>query len=340
MTPRTDIGFILHFPLNAAIKGEDVDWQLIPVDLAVGRDLADRLTHLRNATGTDAFGAPIVAAPTPSLVVEHSDTEGDGGAHTAAPSEALTLEERQRALHEIVGDAVATVEAFTPAQRRSAINSRLLDRSFDREEPPPAPDRRAALLERYANLTPADLAVFVMPADRSDLDAIEAELVRVESFADVDVAPVARTAPEPPVPPSPIDEGPDCTVDEVEAAGARFTKLDAAAKSWVSVAGGRVRLNPSVGGVASGRRRDVVSGLLTLAEGRFDSDDAVRAVTAHILGDIVWQGATVAETLGALTCDEARQFAALAALVAMTHDPFEFPDDGRTVLTAALKDAA
>jgi hypothetical protein len=318
MTPRTDIGFILHFPLNAAIKGEDVDWELIPVDLAVGRDLADRLTHLRNATGTDAFG-PSIVAPAPSLAVEH-DTEGADGTHSVAPSEA----------HHITIHVADTLDAERIAE---GVIARLRGRD-------PVPDRRAALLERYANLTPADLAVFIMPADRSDLDAIEAELVRVESFADVDVAPVARTAPEPPVPPSPIDEGPDCTVDEVEAAGARFTKLDAAAKSWVSVAGGRVRLNPSVGGVASGRRRDVVSGLLTLAEGRFDSDDAVRACLDHILGDVVWQGATVADTLGALTCNEARQFAALAALVAMTHAPFDFHDDGRTVLTAAVKDAA
>jgi hypothetical protein len=283
--------YIFHWPMAAALRGDDVDWQLIAVDLVEAFHLGQRLVELRDMRGADvAHHFQQIATPDERTANVSSVESPDGVTDppvTVTPSKSLD-------------DLRSVVMSWEPDMRRE-FGDFLTRESVDRDDP----EQVAAAIDRY-------------------------------TFADVHVDPAPT--PEPvtlePLPEPPI-EGDTVDADEVAKVGARFGKLDAAATSWVSECGRLVRLNPASGGVASVRRRDLIVGLLELAEGRYDNDDAVRAVLAHIIGDVVWQGSSVADAVASLTVEEAQHFAGLCALVATSNAPFEFPSDGRTVLVAA-----
>lgn len=58
--PNTRIGFIYHYPLGRAVDGEQVEWQMIPVDLNTGRQAGRICFDARHAASyTGAFAAPL-----------------------------------------------------------------------------------------------------------------------------------------------------------------------------------------------------------------------------------------------------------------------------------------
>jgi hypothetical protein len=107
----------------------------------------------------------------------------------------------------------------------------------------------------------------------------------------------------------------------------------------VAVCGAKVRLSPNHGGVASVRRFEILRGLCELAESDgFDTDDVVRAITWHILGDIVWQGPKVADILGALSLTEASRFARMCDVLTTGNVAIAWTLEGRCEISASVLD--
>ena len=73
MTPSRDIALIYHYRLTDAIKGEDVDWELVAVDLKAGRDIGDRLAAIKEFEKVCqvAFAVVEVSSPAPSTTATH-----------------------------------------------------------------------------------------------------------------------------------------------------------------------------------------------------------------------------------------------------------------------------
>jgi hypothetical protein len=126
------------------------------------------------------------------------------------------------------------------------------------------------------------------------------------------------------------DEGP--TVD-VDALRMRYTALDAASLSWVGEittqalqAGLPIHLKDNL----TARRARILDGLVTLAEGDADDDDAVRALCRHILDDdaVEWPTVPVGAVVGRLSATSAATFAAAAEMFVAGRFGLTFQLDG------------
>ena len=172
--------------------------------------------------------------------------------------------------------------------------------------------------------------------DRTDAAQVAEAIDAVLGFHDVTTEPVERPQAQPADRPTPkvIDEGADLDAATVDAAGKRYLELPDDTRSWVSVSGARVRLNPDSGGKATERRMELLRGLCALAEAGYDSDDMARAVIAHIIGDDAWAQLPVAQLVADLTLTEARRFAAMCdALAGRADVALHYELDGRAVLS-------
>lgn len=216
--------------------------------------------------------------------------------------------------------------------------------------PTPAPsatldDLRDHMRRTFSDADRKALAAYfdTNDTDRTDPAQVAEAIAAVEGFRDVATTPAERpqTAPTAaPMLPAVTDEGPELISADIEAAGKRYASLGDVPRGWVSACGAKVRLNPASGGVASVRRFEILRGLCILAEAGFDNDDAARAVLAAILGDIVWQQVPVADAVAALDVEEAKRFARICDAVTASLAPFEFPDDGRTVIDPKVLEVA
>jgi hypothetical protein len=85
------------------------------------------------------------------------------------------------------------------------------------------------------------------------------------------------------------------------------------------------------------RRFELLRGLCTLAEvDGFDSDDIVRALCHHLLGDVVWEGAKVPDIIGALSVTEALTFARMCDVVTTGDVAIHWTDDRRCIVSASV----
>ena len=299
------VGIIAHLPLNAILKGScGVEFELVTVKLAEGHRAAGDLYNLVNLDLSDDF---TTIAPAPS----HA-----GDAPTVAPHGTVVE-------HDAEGDGAP---AATPASDPSLDELRATVRQWQ----------------------PADRAALTAYFDRNDVDTSDAAQVAeaidaVRNFHDVVTEPVTRPTPAPAPPPArDIDEGNPLSDAKVQAAGKRYTKLPDEVRSWVTVAGAKCRLSVAHGGKATERRGAILGALCEMAEQGFDDDDAIRAIVAHLLGDIAWQaGVGIADVVAAMDVAEAHRFAGLVSLVCMTPAAFEFPEGPvRCVLASSVAEKA
>ena len=169
--------------------------------------------------------------------------------------------------------------------------------------------------------------------------ALAAAIALAESFHDIATQAPERpvATPQPAALPAAPDEGPDITQGDVDAAGKRYSEIPADTRSWVTVTGAQVRLSPAHGGRPTVRRFELLRGLCALAESGYNNDDMVRAVVHHLLGDIVWQGATAAAVVAALDHQEAVRFARMCDTLAGAGDvSLRYTTDGRAVLEPSV----
>jgi hypothetical protein len=320
-----DTAHAYHYQLTARLRGEAVEWMLVPVTLDVGDRIAEQLTALRyDKTHKSAFGPPI-AAPTANAVVE----QPAGGDVPSPASPSATLEQ----FYGNQPDDGPTLDAADHQQIVDTIRAHRVDATLD--------DQRA----RYAQLSEKDKAVFAWYCDRNDTDMTDAEQIReaidaVIAFRDVkvDAAPPKPIAAPRPAPRTPPEEGDEISPAQVEAMGKAYAALPDASRSWVSACGASVRLNPASGGVPSVRRFEILRGLAWLALNGFDNDDTVRAIAAlTTLGDDAWRaGVTVAALLGAMTVADATRFALVADIVATGDVAMHWTTDGRCVISPSV----
>lgn len=147
----------------------------------------------------------------------------------------------------------------------------------------------------------------------------------------------AKRPPKPTALPVPVDEGDDLSDGDVAAAGKRYGQLGDDVRPWVTDTGAHIRLSPGHGGRPTVRRFALLRGLCTLAETGYHNDDIVKAIAHHILGDIVWQGATAAAIVAALDVDEAARFARMCDTLAAAGDvSLRYELDGRAVLEPSV----
>jgi hypothetical protein len=129
------------------------------------------------------------------------------------------------------------------------------------------------------------------------------------------------------------------TVD-VAALRERYVALDAASVSWVGEittqalqAGLPIHLKDNL----TARRARILDGLVTLAEGDADDDDAVRALCRHILDDdaVEWPTVPVGAVVGRLSATTAATFAAAAEMFVAGRYGLTFQLDGPTLSEVA-----
>jgi hypothetical protein len=306
--PTVSHAYILWFPLTEAIKNqrpEWPDWTLVSVALAPGRRLLDLLLTVRDdATHKDCFTK--IAAP----------ADGESGDEVAAPS--LPLEVEQPA----TGDAARQMPS--PVATLDEARARYRELS----------EGDKAAVARYWEANDTDL---------TDADQIIESIGAVQGFHDIEVTPPPTTpAPTPRAAlPTVTDEGDLLDDATIEAAKKRYGALDDAARAWVAHSAAKVRLSPEHGGKATVRRMAIYRGLCELAESDgFDTDDVIKGICAHILGDIVWHGPTVADILGALSLTEASRFARMCDVVTTGDIAVHWTDDRRMVFSASLVEVA
>ena len=201
---------------------------------------------------------------------------------------------------------------------------------------------------RYATLSDGDRQALEVywnehGTDRTDAEQIMASIDAVVAFHDVQTERAERPKSEPLVvtPPKVLDEGVDLDEATIVAAGKRYMALPDDVRPWVTVSGANIRLKAEAGGKPTERRMELLRGLCTLAEFGYDNDDMARAVMAHVIGDEVWQGATVADLLGQLDLGDARLFASICdALAGHANVALHYQLDGRAVLSPSLGGAA
>jgi hypothetical protein len=300
--------FIFWFPLSEAIKNqrpEWPDWTLVEVDLAPGADLLDLLLTVRDdVTHKDCFTK--IAAP----------ADGESGDEVAAPS--LPLEVEQPATGDVARQMPSPVATLDEARARYRELS----------------EGDKAAVARYWEANDTDL---------TDADQIIESIGAIIGFRDIEVTPPPPVVVSNPTPalPTVTDEGDTLDDDAIEAAKKRYGALDDAARAWVAHSAAKVRLSPEHGGKATQRRMEIYRGLCELAESDgFDTDDVVKGITWHILGDIVWQGPKVPDILGALSLTEASRFARMCDIVTTGDVAVHWTDDRRMVFSASLVEVA
>jgi len=153
---------IAHFPIGAAIRGDDVDWTYIEVELAVGFEMGQAVADLAASVAyKDAFSQPITALvrPTPTF------------AEAKAIANAMSGGERTRIRGAMVGSVPGDEAAFIAAV--------MLVHDFDDVVTEPAP--RAPAIERPTSTLPTapdegdwvfSDAVIALEADYKGLDDV------------------------------------------------------------------------------------------------------------------------------------------------------------------------
>jgi hypothetical protein len=317
-----DVGYILWFPLTAAIKAERdawPDWTLVSVALAPGRQLLHQLLDLRD--GKDYVDAFIILT-------------GDDDTHGNAEPSPVTLDDPSDAgVFADLGTSKSAAEMRESLGRLRRLGQRAVTLDDARARYQALSDGDKAAVARYWEANDVDL---------TDADAIMESIDAVLGFHDVNIEPVARPEPTPtaPVAATDVDEGATIDDGDIAAAGRRYGALGDTERAWVSLCGGKVRLSPDHGGVASVRRFELLRGLCALAEGGFDDDNCVRAIAWHILGDIAWQVAAVVDVIAALDVDEARRFALIADVVATGEVAMAWTPEHRLMISPSVVDKA
>lgn len=307
--PNTSVAIIYNYDLKRALDGELVEWLAIPIDLAVARkggDLSFEASRFISEhqmfapplATPDAFGPQI--APAASLAGDAPDD-----ATSAAPS----VERDTPA--QAVAAAAGVSESANPFAGKTLDELRAISKTWQ-------PADNSALIEHLATLG----------TNKRDPAAIAAAMWDVVNLHDIATTPAPRPtpaeAPTAPVQRPDVNEGATITAEAVKAAGARYLALGDDTRSWVTVTGGAIRMS-GANGRPTERRRLLLMGLCELAESGFDDDGAVAAIAAHCgLGDAAYQANTAADVVAAMDVTEAAQFAAVAAVVAVTMAPFSW----------------
>jgi hypothetical protein len=104
------VSYVYHYPLTARLKGEAVEWMLVPVDLDIGQRIAENLTALRyDTTYKSAFGTPIAA---PTRTAHAVSVEQPAGGDVPSPASPPANLETERARYWALSDADQRVFAW------------------------------------------------------------------------------------------------------------------------------------------------------------------------------------------------------------------------------------
>jgi len=147
VTVDQHVAYVYHYPLTARLKGEAVEWMLVPVDLCIGQRIAENLTALRyDTTYKSAFGTPIAA---PTRTAHAVSVEQPAGGDAPSPASPPANLDDQRARYWALSDADQRVFAWycernetdmTDAEQiREAIDAVIAFHDMQIDAPPPKP---------------------------------------------------------------------------------------------------------------------------------------------------------------------------------------------------------
>jgi hypothetical protein len=175
-----DTAYVYHYPLTARLKGEAVEWMLVPVKLGIGQRIAENLTALRyDKTHKDAFGPPIAA---PTRTAHAVSVEQPAGGDAPSPASPPANLDDQRARYAQLSEADKAefgrycerndTDMTDAEQIREAIDAVIAFRDVKVDAEPPKP----IAAPRPAPRTPPEEGDEILPAQVEEMGKAYAAL--------------------------------------------------------------------------------------------------------------------------------------------------------------------
>lgn len=336
--PHQGVGLIWHYNLRAALDGELVEWEAIPVDLAVGRAGARICCEARDWPASSPFGQPI-AAPSPFGAGDAAD-EPRTVVEQRAAVEPNEVRPSSAPAAEIAESGAGSPAAPPPATDEGAAPPAVAPSSGSRRD---ALRERRIRMERNAIDTGWHVEFLAawnakgITRDSTD-DEIEAALDSIEAPFDPDPAP-PRGITRPQAATAVDVDGDVVTSEQIDSLLAVIRAVDT-----VSVVNGWLAQADAVGRSWDPRTRrrarqlEITRAASCLAQATDGDDELARVLLAAVIDDqsIIQPAFVVGVTLAALTIDEARTLAELSlrlSLVKLERDVT--PADVAALLAAA-----